>query len=65
MPDAELALRAWGFCGGWEPERIAYAAEYLDIADVDRLTALLAAIRDRVDTWHDAQRKAGDAAHGA
>jgi len=57
-------LRAWGFCGGWKPERIAYAAEYLDIADVDQLTALLAAIRDRVDTWQDAQREAREASHG-
>lgn len=60
-----MALRAWGFCEGWDPQRIPYAAEYFDIADVDRLTALLAAIRDRVDAWQEAQRNAAGGRNGS
>lgn len=47
------------------PERIPYAVAYLGVADADLLTALLAAIRDRIDAWHAAQRKAREGSHGA
>lgn len=58
IPEAHEAMRAWNFCEGWNPERIPYAAAWLDCADVDRLTYLLLAIRDRTNAWHEAQRKA-------
>lgn len=57
-PEAHEAMRAWSFCEGWHPERIAYAAAWLHCDDVDRLTYLLLAIRDRVNAWQAAQRAA-------
>lgn len=60
-PASREALEAWAFCQGWNPERIAYAAAWLGCADVERLTYLLAAIRDRIAAWEAAQRKAREA----
>lgn len=54
----------WGWCEGWRPERLAAAAAYYDIADLDELTDLLLAIRDRIEGWRAAQRTPREPAHG-
>lgn len=51
-------LKAWHWCGGWQPERIAAAAAHLDIADVDLLTDLLLLVRDAVEAHQRRQREA-------
>lgn len=58
-------MQAWRWCEGWHPARIAAAAAYYDIEDVDQLTELLLAIRDRIEAWKAAQRKAEEGARGA
>lgn len=59
LPDGELALDAWHFCEGWQPDRIALAAAYLEVADVDLLTDMLLAIRNTIARHQQAQGQAG------
>lgn len=58
LPEARQALDAWAYCGGWDPVRIPYAVEYLGIEDAAQLVWLLERVRDRIDAWQRAQRKA-------
>jgi hypothetical protein len=50
LPDlsqaAELAVRCWGFCDGWAPERWPVFAAFHDVPDWAALVDLMQAIRD-------------------
>ena len=56
--DDEVALEAWRFCGGWEPERIPLAAAYYGVADLPDLIDKLMVIRDRIEMQTQTEREA-------
>jgi hypothetical protein len=55
------AIEAWSFCEGWHPERIPFAAAWLNVRDVDLLTAQLLAIRATFARAREAEQEEPDA----
>jgi hypothetical protein len=52
----ELVLMVWRFCGGWNPERAAFAAAYYGIEDVDTLLTQLLVVDSAINAHKAANR---------
>jgi hypothetical protein len=50
-------LKVWRFCAGWHPERIALAAAFYGVEDVDLLMEQLMALSDTINAHKSAQHR--------
>ncbi len=60
LPENIKVFDVWGFCEGWNPDRVEMAAVFYGVSDLGFLIEQLMLMRDTIEKWQKARREAGN-----